>query len=148
MTSSPADSARSWNTYSGNRHNYRIRYPPDWVIHEERPEMVSLKSPDSLIQLSLTFWQMDHSRMQEIFRGPARSNLYLIREFTIRLGNQDTAAFEFRDTIVRASETRVLSPAPGGCYEVRWRRPEGSESPELNATVQTILSTFELDSGK
>jgi hypothetical protein len=139
--------SQTWPNYTNRQHHYSLRYPPDWVIYEERPESVSVKSPDSRIQLSVTLWRMDYSRMQEIFRGPGRSNVYLIREFTLRLGNQDTPAFEFRDTITRAKETRVLSPSPCGCYEVRWRRPEDSEGPELNAIFEAILSTFDLHSG-
>jgi hypothetical protein len=116
-------------------------------VGEERPEKLTLRSADSEIQLSVSFWPMDCSRMQAIFRGPPRFNLYLLREFRIRLSNQDTTAFEFRDTIARAKETRALLPAPGGCYEVRWRRSESAVYPELDAAVETILSTFNLHSG-
>ena len=139
--------SQAWPSYTNKPNHYSLRYPPDWVIREERPESISVKSPDSRIQLSVTVWRMDYSRMQEMFRSSGRSNVYLIREFTLRLGNQDAAAFEFRDTIIRAKETRMLSPSPGGCYEVRWRRSEDSESPELNATFEEILSTFDSHSG-
>ncbi len=147
MRISLADSARSWPSYTSKQYHYCLRYPPDWVVDEERPEMLTLRSADSEIQLSVTFWQIDWPRMQAIFRGPPRFNLYLLREFRTRLSNQDTTAFEFRDTIAGAKETRALLPAPGGCYEVRWRRSESAVYPELDAAVQTILSTFELHSG-
>lgn len=146
MTTFRADSVQSWPTFISNRHQYHLRYPPDWVVHEERPDMVSLKSPDPGIQLSVTPWQMDKSRMEAIFRGPARANLHLIREFRLQLGSKDASAFEFRDSIAGVRETRVLSPAPDGCYELRWQRPEGSENCKLKAIVDTMLSTFELHS--
>jgi hypothetical protein len=138
--------SETWPSYTNKQHHYSLRYPPDWVIHEERPESVSVRSPDCRIQLSVTLWRIDYPRMKEMFRGSGRSNVYLIREFTLRLGNQDTAAFEFRDTITRAKETRVLTPSPGGCYELRWRRTENSDSPELNSTFEAISSTFDLHS--
>jgi hypothetical protein len=147
MTTSIADSARSWPSHTSKQYHYCLRYPPDWIVDEERPEKLTLRSADSEIQLSVSFWPMDCSRTQAIFRGPPRFNLYLLREFRIRLSNQDTTAFEFRDTIARAKETRALLPAPSGCYEVRWRRSESAVYPELDAAVETILSTFDLHSG-
>ncbi len=143
MTTSRADSVQTWHTFISKRHHYHLRYPPDWVIHDERPDIVCLQSPQPTSQLSVTFRQMDKSRLEAIFRGPSRANLHLIREFRVRLGNEDASAFEFRDSIARVRETRVLSPAPEGCYELQWQRPEYSENSELNAIVDTMLSTFE-----
>lgn len=134
---------RGWPTYTDPQRRYALRHPPGWFVRNESPDVTTISEPEGHAAFSIRPLNLDCGSAQAGARK-RRLNYYLAGEFTRRVAMHDAHTLEFRDTVSNSRSFHVFVPAERGCYELTYTHSERSEGQDLKATLEAMLSTFEI----
>jgi hypothetical protein len=143
----PPQGAKESLTYQDPQRRFVLQLPQGWKIQKDTPDRTVIKEQRSLAELAVSYLAEDCAVAQSKLRA-RRLNYYFIREFTRTIADREALVFEFRDTITNVREFHAFLPVDKVCCELKWTRPESSQGPEFDPTLEEILSTFRFGPNK